>query len=105
MHALQMERLHVSTLPSTSASRGARWDAWQLLRFGEDVLTWMSQAAQQHAPGQHLRFEFPGSGEAGAPRATNRSQGTAQQPLLITCQVLQDGHLPEVLAQVLPATV
>lgn len=93
-----MERLDVATLPSTSAARGARWDAWQLLRFGEDVLSWMISHAQ-NAPGQHLRFEFDGSSEAAPQRGTSRSRGAPQEPPLITCKVIQDGHLPSLLAR------
>ncbi|KAF5841463.1 hypothetical protein DUNSADRAFT_12907 [Dunaliella salina] len=53
----EVQRIPVQELPSAAEKAGHKWDAWKLLRFGEDVLGWMQSVSRLH-PGQALRFEY-----------------------------------------------
>ena len=54
---LQIRQLPVAELPSRAAAARAAFDSWQLLRFGDAVLSWMSEHGRRR-PGQHLRFIY-----------------------------------------------
>lgn len=72
---MQVKKLAVQKLPSESAAGGQPWDAWQLLRFGDDLLSWMRRTAGS-TPGQHLRFEYRPAGR------------------VVCCSVVEGGSLP-----------
>ncbi len=69
-------------MPSLAAAQGQRWNAWQLLRFGSDLLSWMDARCAEHE-GQHVRFEFS--------PATGR----------VACAVVEGGALPDRLREAL----
>jgi len=53
----EVQRIPVKTLPSAAQKAGHKWDAWKLLRFGEDALGWMQSVGRLY-PGEALRFEY-----------------------------------------------
>jgi len=53
----EVTRISVHTMPAVAAAHGARWDAWQILRFGESVLDWMVEHGHAQ-PHKHLRFSY-----------------------------------------------
>ena len=56
-YAAKVFQLSVAELPSRAAKAGQGFDAWQLLRFGDAVLSWMKSHGKAR-PGQHLRFSY-----------------------------------------------
>lgn len=70
----------MATLPSAAAAAGQGFDAWQVLQFGDEVLSWMSMACQYSAD-QQLRFEYSPSERR------------------IHCRVVPGGTLPARLAR------
>ena len=74
---LQVRHVSVQELPTEARNNGASWDAFKLLRFGGDVLSWMVAQGRER-PAEHLRFEFrPG-----------------QQGQAVQCSVVEGGELP-----------
>ncbi len=78
----QIIRMPVASLPSRAKAAGQGFDAWQLLRFGDAVLSWMVEHGRGR-PGQHLRFHYKPKDES------------------ISCSVVPDGPLPGRLQNVL----
>ncbi len=85
-YAAQIERLPVQHLPGMARREGARWDAWQAMRLGTDMLRWMHQCARAQ-PDTHLVFSYA-PGPNGAPGEVH-------------CRVNKEGRLPERLAGLL----
>jgi hypothetical protein len=53
----QVFELPVASLPSEAAAAGQIFDAWQLLQFGDEVLSWMIKRGKE-AAGCHIRFHY-----------------------------------------------
>ncbi|KAJ9513141.1 hypothetical protein QJQ45_029370 [Haematococcus lacustris] len=92
----RVEELPVAQLPSQAAAAGCQWDAWQMLRWGEDCLAWMLSVARR-MPEQHIRFAYSPTGPA--PRQRSGQAPAAPPPITAVC--VQDGSLPALLKAVL----
>lgn len=78
---VQIFQIPVTELPSRAADvPGQGFDAWQLLRFGDSVLSWMFKVMVSH-PKQQFRFRYE------------------PKQCIISYIVVEDGSLPARLSR------